>query len=974
MSAAFFRLLGPLDVRLAGRPVPLGGPKPRMLLATLLLQPNVTVSRDHLAEVLWSAEQPRSAAANIRTYVHFLRRRLDGRIERGPSGYVVEAAPEELDATVFERDVAEAQRALAGDDRSRALGLLDRAEGLWRGEPLSDLPHCHTWGPPLARLSELRLSAQELRQEIRIELGEHAEAVAELRGLLATHPLREELWVQLVRALARAGRRAEALSAYAKAEQVLRDELDAEPGSRLREVRARLGEQRPAPAARAKRPPAQEAAPVCQLPLDLPDFTGRDACVNELVGLIRSRKAAGQPTVVAISGPPGVGKSAVAVRVAHAVRAEFPDGQLHADLGGTSASPRRPANVLAELLRSLGVPDAAMPSGTAQRAALLRSRLANARLCVVLDDASDAAQVRPLLPGAGTCALLITSRTRLPDLDGARPVGLDVLPPGEARRLLSGIAGARRVAAEPEAAEAILRSCGRLPLAIRVAGARLAHRPAWTLEMFAGRLADEHRRLDELRAGDLAVRASVTLSYDQLPGSAATAFGGLGVLGPVQFPAWVVAALLARSGADDVVDLLVDTHLVDLVASDATGRPRYRLHDLLRCYAAERAEAVFGHEAVRAAVRRVVRGYLALALAGVERMPVHFFGVLPDAGPAEGGLPVDGETLLADPVAWFEAEHRTGVAMVGLAVRWGLDDLAWRLACALLPYFDLRDHHADWLDTQEIALVAARRANDEHGEATVLRNLGQLHVYQDDYDAAMAEFQRAHELFSRGGAGRDTAVALAGMSTVHRMRGEHERSLDRCHEALELFTANGDRHGEAVVRIAVGTAWLGRGDHATADHWFDEARELSAAIGDRHREAHALHRQAVLHQHRGRLGAARELLDRSIAIFGELGDDHCAGYAQQSLGELYLCSGDLAHAKLLLVNSLSVHRGTGDRRSEAEVSERLGELHEALGQQEASLGYFEGALALWRELDARPQEQALAERVRRHPARHASRA
>ena len=408
---------------------------------------------------------------------------------------------------------------------------------------------------------------QEQRLRARIDLGRCGEAVAELRGLVTEHPLREELWAQLIVALRAAGRTADAVEAYESAERVLHEELGAEPGARLRELRATLVPE----SVLAPRP--ADVAPVCQLPLDLPDFTGRDSVIREVVSLMRERAERNAPAVIVLSGAPGVGKSAVAVRVAHAVRDEFPDGQLHVDLAGTSSSPRAPMGVLAELLHALGIPDAGLPREPAERSALLRSRLAGRRMCVVLDDAGSAAQVRPLLPGAGACAVLVTSRLRLPGLAGAKAVDVDLLPEDEGARLLEGIVGAERVAAEPESAAAILRQCGHLPLAIRVAGAKLTHRPGWTLRLLADRLRDEHRRLDELRVGDLAVRASVTLSYDLLPMSAATAFRGLGLLGPVQFPAWVVAAVLGRRDADDVLDVLVDGHLVELVGSDSAGQP-----------------------------------------------------------------------------------------------------------------------------------------------------------------------------------------------------------------------------------------------------------------------------------------------------------------------------------------------------------------------------------------------------------------
>ncbi|WP_410654119.1 AfsR/SARP family transcriptional regulator [Amycolatopsis sp. lyj-112] len=974
MTILGFRVLGPLEVAVDGQVVPLGGPKPRLLLAALLLQPNVVVSTELLIEVLWPSSAPRSAAANIRTYVHSLRKRLaDGHPELGErigsraSGYILKAGPEEIDHSTFGELAARAQDALGRGEAESALGLLDQAEALWRGEVLEGLPHDHGWGATVARLTELRLAVSEQRLRARIELGRTAEAVAELRGLVTEHPLREELWHQLIVALRADGRTTDAIEAYETAGKVLAEELGTEPGPRLRELRASLA-QASAAAPNTASPNTvavaitRPMAPVCQLPLDLPDFTGREGVVGNLVGLFRKRREQGKPAIAVLSGAPGVGKSSVAIRVAHAVREDFPDGQLHVDLAGTSSSPRPPMSVLAELLRALGVPDAGLPRDLAERAALLRSRLAGTRMCVVLDDAAGAAQVRPLLPGAGTCAVLITSRVRMPDLAGATPVDVDLLPESEAAKLLEGIVGSERVAAEPECATAILRQCGYLPLALRVAGAKLTHRPGWTLRVLADRLRDERRRLDELRVGDLAVRASVTLSYDLLPMSAATAFRGLGGLGSVQFPAWVVAALLGRDLAEDVLDVLVDAHLVELVGSDGTGQPRYRLHDLLRCYAVElRAQDV--PSKARDATKRVLEGYLALAVEAADRMPIDFFGIYRDDTAGHPNLPPGTADLVEDPAAWFAAERHTCVAAVSLAAELGFDALAWRLAAALAPYFDQRGHQDDWLHTHAVALAAARRSGEVRGEAIIQRNLGQIQLYQDSYADAQTAFEQSQLLFDKIGDAQGAAIALAGLGTVLRIKGEDTVALDHCHAALDQFSAAGDPHGEAVARIAIGAVWLARHRFADAERWFTEALEQSAEIGDRHREAHALKRLAMLQQHLGDLAGARERVDRAIAIFNELGDDHCVGYANQNLGELYLHSGDLAHAQLLLVNSLSVHRRNGDRRSEAEVSQMLGELHEALSQHERSRTYSERALALWRELSARPQESALASRL-----------
>jgi len=408
------------------------------------------------------------------------------------------------------------------------------------------------------------------------------------------------------------------------------------------------------------------------------------------------------------------------------------------------------------------------------------------------------------------------------------------------------------------------------------------------------------------------VRASVSLSYASLPADAARAFRLLGLLGPVRWPGWVVDTLLDRERADDVLDVLVDNHLVELVGPD-----RYRLHDLLRCYAVELSERD------SAAIERVLAGYLTRASAAAAEMP--YFGVLPTELPGSGAT-----------AHWFDTERDTGIAMVSLAEAWGCDGYAWQLAATFAPYFDLRGRQDDWQRTHVKALAAARRAGDERGEAIILRNLGQVALYRDDYADARSAFTTAHELFARIGDDRGAAVALAGLGTVLRILGEHDRALDCCHGALALFAQVGDRHGEAVVRLATGSVWLALGCLATAGRWFTDAYELCAEIGDRHREAHALKRIAALHQRRGDFRSARDHLGRALAIFHELDDEHCVGYTNQSLGELCLHSGELATAGRLLTTALARHHRNGDRRSEADVAELLARLHETRGEWAAA--------------------------------------
>ncbi|MCM2410326.1 AfsR/SARP family transcriptional regulator [Streptomyces sp. RKAG290] len=442
MREPTFGVLGPLQVRAHGVPVRIGGAKPRAVLATLLLQPSGFVSLDLLTEVLWPGGAPRSAVANVRTYVRALRLRLPPAAVAGlrtePSGYSLEIAPGEVDMLLFEQQLTAARAARDRGEDAAALRAYEAALGLWRGGVLQDVPSSVVWDPTITRMEGLRSVAVDECLELRLRLGDYAHLVSGLRSRLTESPLREDLWRMLVYALNDAGRSAEAQFAYAEAERVIAAELGIEPSEPLRAIGAEVN-------GYAGRHRAATPVPVCQLPMDIPDFTGRAVEVADLEELLST--AGRQPVVAAVSGPPGAGKSTLAVHVAHRVRDAFPDGQLFVDLAGTSECPREPVDVLAEMLRGLGVIDSAIPGEPGERAAMFRSRLAQRRFLIVLDDALGGAQVSPLLPGTGGSAVLVSSRRRMPGLPAhACPLGL--MRHDDARALFGAIVGADRLRRE----------------------------------------------------------------------------------------------------------------------------------------------------------------------------------------------------------------------------------------------------------------------------------------------------------------------------------------------------------------------------------------------------------------------------------------------------------------------------------------------------------------------------------------------
>jgi DNA-binding SARP family transcriptional activator/tetratricopeptide (TPR) repeat protein len=944
-----FGVLGPLAVWADGEAPHVGGRKQRILLAALLVGHGRPVSTDRLVEAMWPGGPPRSAVANLQTYVSGLRACLPAaaegpRIRRHADGYSIVVAPGELDLTDFQDLVERAGAATDGE----ATALLEEAVALWRGDPLEDLEDCPLWRAETAGLVEQRLAAVEDLCGLRLAVGRPAPNITDLRRLLARHPLREGLWQQLILALRAEDRRAEALEAYAEVRERFADELGTEPGLRLRrlhETILRDDEPHPGPDSRSG------LFPVCQLPADTPDFTGREAQALELAAVVRARSGTGPPPIAVVAGAPGVGKSAFAVHVCHGLRGEFPDGQLYLDLHGVGGRPRESAEVLADVLRTLGLGGAAIPRSLNERAALYRSMFADRRMLVLIDGAVDTVQVRPLLPATPGSAAVITSGRRLTGLPGAHHLDLEEFRPDEAVRLLARIAGPDRIDGDPEHAAAIVRACGGLPLAIRIAGAKLCGRRGWSPRDLAERLADESRRLTELQVGDLGVRATFDLSAKLLRPPAARVFRLLGLLGTPDLPGWVAGVLLDRPDGDDVLDELVDASLLQVVRPDLTGPPRYRLHNLLRRYACETAAAEPDLER-EAALGRVLDTWLAVAEAAAARLPASLLMPKPEGTPRLHLEADVVERLIDDPIGWFETERRALSGAVALAAEHGLAGAAWRLAVTLVPYFDQRSLYEDWWRTHRQALDAVLDAGDVRGEAALQRAVGQVYVYWDRYDEAITALERSRELYDRLGDPRGVALADVGMGTVHRVLGHDERALDRYEDALAVLVTTDDRQIEAQVRGSVAAVLMAADRADEARTWLEAALTCSREAGDAHREARVLSQFAELSRRQGDPDGARDRLEGALAVFDALKDDRCAAYALLELARCHLSRGDRVSAGSTLDRALDIFRRIGNRRGQAAGLQVLGDLRAADGDQPAAETHLRHAARLWRELDA----------------------
>lgn len=782
---------------------------PRTLLGILLVRANTSVPVDVLMDALWAGERDDRAANKLQLHVHRLRRALgDPARIRFDAGYLLQVGPGELDAERFETVLAEATRSLRP---ARAVELLRTALELWRGDPFGGVCDVPMLRAEADRLTERRLTALERLYAAELACGHAAAVVAELGELATRYPLRERLQGLLMTALYQAGRRAEALEVYHRTRTALVEELALEPGTELRRLEHAMLTGDPALETEA----AFSISTPAHLPADITDFTGRDAefpaiCRHLAPACADPSGSAAPVPVTAVAGRAGVGKTTLAVRAAHRLRAHYPDGQLYVDLRGTGAQPLDAAEVLATFLRALGCGGAALPDDIEERSALYRSRLADRRLLVLLDNAADEAQIQPLLPGGPGCAVLVTSRRRLAGLHGAQLVDLDVFDHDQAVELLGRIAGPRRVTDEPGAAGQLVRSCGYLPLAVRVAGVRLGARPHWQLARLAADLADESHLLDELRLGELDVRASLAPSYQSLTEQARRAFRRIGLLDAPDFDGWVGAALLdiPQCAAEELLDALVDARLLDVAGRGSAGQVRYHCPDLLRVYARELVTAQDPEPDRLAAVRRMTDGWLALAdqaarlLAGATAEAS--LDPLPCWQPEEQAL----RHPRADPAGWYRTEWVAMSRAVHQARALGFDELACALGGRIASCHVGHDGRwpDGWEDVSAVTRVLLERSlgvrakqGDHLGVARTLRNLADLHRAEARWDQATDCLGDSLKLWRWLRLPREEATTLTRLAAVHEAAGSPGLAAQVRHDAQVIWEELDVEEGRALL-------------------------------------------------------------------------------------------------------------------------------------------------------------------------------
>lgn len=1019
-----FRVLGRLEARRGGAVVPVRAAKQRALLAALLADANQVIPVGTLMEQIWGEHPPAQARGALHSYVMRLRRAVGSEDEPAPiithtDGYQITVHDDALDLQRFRSLLREAASPQAAADPVRRSALLAAALAQWSGDPLGDVESEALHRQIVPIWVEQRLTALEQRIDADLRLGRAGELLAELRDLTARHPLREHFHAQLMLACYRAERQADALAAYRAVRALLAEELGMDPGPALQRLNAQILAGDPAlalldydvsqsrPVSLKPAPPPKPAAlspaaaapgrpwpSPAELPPDIADFTGRQELVQRVERLLSPQPD--DPGRVAVPvcvvrGTGGIGKTTLAIHTAHRLRDRFPDGQLHIDLRGNRESAVQPADALARFLRSLGVEDRALPQEEDERAALYRSLLAARRLLIVLDDARDPAQVRPLLPGAAGSAVLVTSRHGMATLDGASRLDLGVLGPDEARTLLVRVIGEERAAAEPEAVDAVLDRCAGLPLAIRIAAARLGSRPDWSVAALAERLADEAARLDEFAAEDRAVRTTFAVSYAALPASAgpgaadpARAFRLMSLAEGPDIDLLAAAALLGQDPEPvaEALGGLVQAHLLE-----STSRARYRYHDLLRLYARELISMTDGGQSAADGVRRMLTWYARSASAAMDTLHPYEANRRPRYDtPAHPAPPVHDAAAAR---TWLEREHSNLLAAANAATQ-DNPRIAGELSMTLWRHLMSVGRHNDALALHTAAMKACGEAGDDYGQARALgaigisqwrlgrnqealtamehsikllrmlgqradegialNNIGLVYWHLGRYQEAADRYRRALVIARDTGSQPSEANALGNLGAVYGRIGRFDEALDVLQEALRLQREAGNTTNEAVVLTSLGSlaGRAGRGEEGLA--YLHRALEINRETNNRTGEAGSLRALAAVCRDLGRYTEAFEHYDALMTLMDQLGSQDVEAVARNGYGQALCAVGRNAEGEREHERALELSRETGDHYQQALAVDGLARAARGRGDLARARSLWLDALARYESL------------------------
>jgi DNA-binding SARP family transcriptional activator/tetratricopeptide (TPR) repeat protein/DNA-binding XRE family transcriptional regulator len=928
-------ILGPVAAWLDEAPVALGPIRQRAVLALLALHAEAGLSRAAIIGALWTDDPPETAVTMVQGYITRIRRLLgpgDGRRDDRPQarggvlswdGALYRLAPGALDSDLGDfAELAGRARQVAPEDPVPACQLYEQALRLWRGDPVADIELLHGH-PAVIELNQRRAAVTIDYAAAAGAAGLHEPAVPHLRALASRAPLDERAHARLMVALAATGQQASALAVYEDLRRRLDDELGVRPGRELSDAHLLVLREQVTGAAPGPEPaqtagagaaggkstgPGGDPGPVGadrpvprQLPATVRHFAGRAGELQMLTGLLdrTASKPPGTVVISAIGGTAGVGKTALAVHWAHRVADRFPDGQLYVNLRGfdPSGAPVAPADVIRRFLDALGVPVKQIPSTAEAQQDLYRSLLAGRRMLIVLDNARDAEQVRPLLPGGPGSLVLVTSRSQLTSLvavEGAHPVALDLLNPADARELLARRLGPARIMAEAGGVTELTELCARLPLALAIAAARAALLPGLPLATLVAGLREAGSRLDVLDAGDTAasVRAVFSWSYRHLTQPAARMFRLLGVHpGPdITAPA---AASLAGIPIGQARHALAALTRTSLLTQHLPGR--FAFHDLLRSYATECGDAEDSQPQQRAAAHRMLDHYLHTAHAAALVLHSHRDTI--NLVPAQPGVTPEDMPGYEQAMAWFDAEHRVILATIDQAVSAGFDTHGWQIPLTLTTFFDRRGYWRSYPAAQQTALASAQRLGDREAQALVHRSLGHASTQAGSYQDAVHHYEQALGLYRQLGDREGQARALLGLGFTRDRQGQYRHALAYCLQALDVYKTLGDQARQASILNNIGWCHVRLGSYQDALAYCQQALSLHQEIGYQHGEANVWDTLGWAHDHLGRHAEAVACYQEALALLRKLDDRLLQADVLTHLGDAHHSDGEPHRAR-----------------------------------------------------------------------------
>ncbi len=953
-SRVEYRLLGPVEVWADGQRLDAGQPRQPAVLAALLVDAGRVVPVETLIGRVWGQTAPDNARATLRTHLSRIRRLMEQAGEDGDSvaalshisgGYQLQVDRDQIDLHLFRRLAGTTGRT---DRTGTPVESLRTALALWRGQPLAGIDGewadrmRETWGRE-------RVDAATAWARAELAHANPGPVLATLPDLASDNPLVEPLTEVLMRALHAAGRTSDALDLYTRIRTRLAQELGTDPGPELQKLHQAL--------LRGEVEPASPVAPSAPVPRQLPTppqmFRGRAMELAELDKI----DDASTVVITAIDGMAGVGKTALALRAAHQMIDRYPDGQLFIDLRGYThdVPPTEPGEALDRMLRSLGVSGEQIPADPDERAGLYRSRLADRRVLIVLDNAATEAQVAPLLPGAPGCLVLITSRRRLSGLDHTHTLSLDTLPLPDAITLLRLSVGDARLAGQPpDLVSELVELCGRLPLAIRIAAARLRSHSTWALEHLVERLRDQQHRLVELAAGQRSVTATLDLSYQHLETDVQRAYRLLGLhFGPEVDP-YATAALLDATllEAGQVLEQLLEAHLLQ---EPVPGR--YQFHDLTRAHAASTATRDETEDGGRSALDRLLDYYRHTAAAAMDAIHPYEREQRPQVPPARTPSPT-----LPDPASaltWLDSELPNLLAAASYATQHGSPAHLLDLSTILHRHLRSRGHFRDAETLHEQALTIARDTGNREAAMDALVDLGHAHRWQGRYERATDHYQQALQLTRVTGNRNAEQAALAGLGHIDLMQGRYESATGHYQRLFDVAHGSGDHPAKLNALVGLGYAHRLHGRYEDATDHFQQALQLARSIGHQAIELDALVGLGVLHLRQGRYEDATDHFQQALRLARSTGDRDSEQSALEGLGDVHRRQGRYEQATDDYQRLLELADESGDRRWHFAAWQGLGRLHHATGHPDAALTHHGRALAIATELD-HPDDQARA--------------